>query len=931
MQSQQKRVKWSRGETAEALEERTDTGITSASVELMENCIPDIYGNISRRPSIKALPISSTFYAHSSYCGFEYDPYLQVIPFYFSENDVILIGIHLSSPMESIRIKNGELVRYVRVSSSGPGWPKTGIETDTPGVYTYNGPVSYAQQNNYMIISDGTNTWQISYTATQNNGFMLYLAPWNFTGGWYAPNGTQTKTETSITIPGLTFSGTAQNYAYTSSSGESATYTSLPTGLSKKHGFVNWTGATTTFYLYLLSPSLEYVITTSDPGTGIMLASWTMTNGQKYEDSQVLYETAAIRIYLDIQSSSVARFVAEWDDGNNWASAATYNCSTYVFISYRDSWTALTTRIPAGSIVKMPNIGCYMRVEGYYSLASNTFFPGVVFDKVVTLANGADLPSGYTTGTVCVARTTNGDMHLEYWQEGTLVSRYPTGMQPADTMVYVQCVNSLSASGQKGGKFHYENHGWHFTWDDALWDTQDIYIFGSLLTPIADSNATDNVVSVEYGYVSLNPAVDWEETFPHPLKLLFSGQRLWAGSWAFSTAEQYSIVIGSQIGRYNDFKNDYNQENEPVTLDILTQYRERILHLVDYNGLKIMTDSYEYAYDGTNGVVKQSANGSFEYCEPIVFDSLCLYVDSTGQQVKAMQYEFQSNIFNSSTINQVAPHDLIWNPLSLSSYEDKTNSTGKYLFVVNEYNSTNPRLAVCNFVPSNQANIWSRWSMPDITVSNVSVNPVPLIHNIVHTKTKPYFLVTTMASGLTNVNDRRLQVTVCNLDFDKNTDLEGIVTTVDGVNYYTIQYYNATINSRLPNTEVAVYANGVFQWLDTTTSTGALTKSIEGLTNVTVGLPINSTIVSHPIDVGGKTKSIKKRIGKARMSVHGTEADVITINGKTGYMNPAKDQISFYGVTGMKNEIKYTITNKNGGMFHLESLLMNIEYGTLDS
>ena len=67
------------------------------------------------------------------------------------------------------------------------------------------------------------------------------------------------------------------------------------------------------------------------------------------------------------------------------------------------------------------------------------------------------------------------------------------------------------------------------------------------------------------------------------------------------------------------------------------------------------------------------------------------------------------------------------------------------------------------------------------------------------------------------------------------------------------------------------------------------------------------------------------------MSVRDTDPDAITINEKTGYMNPQGDKICFYGVTGMKDEIKYTLTNKNGAMFHLESLLMNIEYGTLDS
>ena len=55
MNTQQKRVKWSRGETTDALEERTDTGITNVSAEFMENVVCDIYGNVSRRPALKLL------------------------------------------------------------------------------------------------------------------------------------------------------------------------------------------------------------------------------------------------------------------------------------------------------------------------------------------------------------------------------------------------------------------------------------------------------------------------------------------------------------------------------------------------------------------------------------------------------------------------------------------------------------------------------------------------------------------------------------------------------------------------------------------------------------------------------------------------------------------------------------------------------------
>lgn len=911
MQSQQKRVKWSRGETAEALEERTDTGITSASVELMENCIPDIYGNISRRPALKLL---------SGNYAFTEDPYMQVIPFYITETDYILVAIHYTGVAEFIRVTDGVMVYYT-TSTNASFAPHTSEFYLLSRRYK---PVSYAQQNNYMIIADAYNMWKLSFTFGTGSTFTPSCEVYKFTADWYAPSGTQTKTETSSTIPGLMFSGDAKNYTVEDASGGSTVYTSLPTGLDRGKGYAIWTGATTTFYFGVTGG--VYGINTSG-GYDTTITYWTMTNGQTYKDGEQVSPSGnhVGNVRLEITEEGEAKFIGSIDVDWNWVQATEYDCSSFASITTKDSWSDITIRIPAGSIVKMPTIGCYFRVEGYFASAPSVFFPGVTFDKVTTLDDSDPLPSGYRTGAVCVARTKDGDPHLEYFQDGDLVSREPEGAQPSDTPMYIQCRNSTT--GGKTGSFYYGGHDWHFIWEDTPFADEEIFAYGSLLTPIADSNATDSTVSVEYGYISLTPTTWHEEySYPHPRKVVFNGQRLWAGAWDTQySADQYSIVIGSQIGRYNDFKNDYNQENEPITLDILTQYKEKIFHLIDYNGLKIMTDSYEYAYDGTNGVAKQSANGSFEYCEPIVFDSLCLYIDSTGQQVKAMQYEFQSNIFNSSTINQVAPHDLVWYPWNMAQYEDKYNSTGKYLFLVNREDA-NARLAVCNFVPSNQANIWSRWTVPTISYSGSTVSN-SIVHSVVNLKGNTLFMIrlnTQQTSYIANVVPAML-------DFSGNTDFESSVYTAGGVNYFCPKINNASQRLTACNTQVAVYADGVFQWFDTTTSTGALTKSIAGLTNVTVGLPINSTIISHPIDVGGKTKSIKKRIGKARMSVHGTEADVITINGKTGYMNPAKDQISFYGVTGMKNEIKYTITNKNGGMFHLESLLINIEYGTLDS
>lgn len=825
MQSQQKRVKWSRGETAEALEERTDTGITQASVSFMENCIPDMYGNVSRRPGLKCIPYANT-YSNGGILGFSYDEYLQVFPFYITENDYILVGVHLNAITELIRVKNGTAV-YYKTTSTGAGiYPKTGVELGLiAGDYTYR-PVSFAQQNNYMLIADGYNVYKLTFEFSDQNDyeFTPIMELWKFSAGWYAPNGTQTKNITNLDVANMSFAAnTLESYVWVEPDGNTASGKWISTGISAATYYGTWTGTTTTYYCGFTTDN-SFIITKNASDLATQYMSWSMTNGTNYTSGQQLatytstgigqQTKAEVRIYLNGKN---AYFIGTWKATGAVSSAYTTDGFS-VSENMDNNIPELQQLVPAGSIIHFPNNGAYMRVEGYTS------------------------------------------------------------------------------------------------------DTTNLRIYGEILTPVADDTATDTNINVETGFESLAPS-EWNiaQNFPHPKKLVFCEQRLWAGAWAFTTSDEYSLTIGSQIARYNDLKNNYNQENEPITLDILTQYKERILHLVDYNGLKIMTDSFEYAYE-TSGIKKQSANGSFEYCEPLVFDSLCLYVDSTGCQVKAMQYEFTNNVFDSTTINQFAPHDLVWYPWAMAQYEDKVNNTGKYLFLVNREDGQ-ARVAVCNFVPGNQANIWNRWSFPTFTIDEETK---PLIHSVVNTKTGTLFMVK-MNRGYSTLSGI---ITPAVLDFNAHTDFESEPITISG---FSVKFYSPIANATIANAKVAIYADGVFQFMTTLNANGQISASLAGLNNVTAGLPINSKVISHPIDVGGKTKSIKKRIAKTVLSVHDTEPGAITINGKTGYMNPQKDKINFYGVTGMKDEIKYTLTNNNGAMFHLESLLMNIEYGTLIS
>lgn len=985
MQSQQKRIKWSRGETAEALEERTDTGITQASVELMENCIPDIYGNISRRPGIKLVPQSR-------------------VPTY--------------NYVWQTAVQNADL--------GNNGWNAVAY-CPTSEIY-----VALSSTGYYSKSTDGE-TWESASNANApgNNGWSKCI--WNTDGAFLrsmfvaiSNNGKIAAADTTgdwgqtvwsyVTLQNRYWTGIAahdRKFVIIDRDGYISYYTSdmndwVQPVQSDALGARYWQDIVYGNGKYVAISSVGYVAV-SDDGINWSLVDVTATLGSRSWRSIIYTDGVFIALgssgHLSYSQNGITWTVpvAETELGSQtWTSMAVGN-NQYVaigntgyvsqavksaaitqgrmgfqyhkglkvypfYISENDyilcGFSPLNTefiRIKNSEIVGYYELGAlYSYVTNYdVSFAQQNNYAivgteGKTFVLKMTLnPNGVDFVpvlstwdftagwyAPYGTQTKTVSTTQIPGVEFNHDTKGFQPYTYTAGDGSSTIYSYIDtnladnAANRLNLTNAipLGSILQFANNGAFFRVEGITSVSSTLKLYGSLLTAVADSSAKDQTVTVEYGYISLEPSTLGvpEYSWPRPTKFAFAEQRLWTGGWIIDNDVQYSLVVGSQIARYTDLKNDYNLENEPITLDIFTKYKEQILHLIDYNGLKIFTNSHEYAYQN-GSAVKQSANGSLATCEPIVFESLCLYVDSTGNQVRAMQYEFQTNVYESSCINQVAPHDLIWFPVEMAQYEDKVNNTGKYLFVTNINSDEHPKLAVCNFVPSNQANIWSRWSTQTIEIDG---NDVPIIFGVMNMKAEPIVLMVT--KEYTSEDATLLAfVKPAMLDFTELADMMGTVVNnkfiIDSYTFIDYDNQEKTNYITLNGVTVNVYANGVFQWQDTLTATGEFTKDMSQLTNITVGLPVNSTIRSHPIDVGGKTKSVMKRIGKAQMSVHGTDAGAITINGKTGYMNPRIDHICFYGVTGMKDEIKYTITNNNGAMFHLESLLMNIEYGTLDS
>lgn len=898
MQSQQKKVKWSRGETASALEERTDTGITQVSVSKMENIVADIYGNISRRPALKI--VSSTNQRVSPIIadmqgGFDLEWYLRQPPYVFTftiDSSSYVIFVAGQEVIQGFWIINGKFTNIQNIVIQ----PTQVFGEFLP--FGNFGKASFVQSNNYGVLAGVYRDTIIIKLNTSTNTF--YCDEFKCSAPWYAPNGTNSIEINATDIGGLEFNKDGEGFfgtTYTEASGMAVACSAIDTGL---------TGST----------------------------------------------------------------------------------------------SSISSKIPIGSIVEFPNIGTYMRVEGFSLGSSNVYFSDIVFSSLI-YGNGTIPSTGYCVQYVLMPLSDYAMLFAYY--NGNPISGAQVNKN--DDIVVRSTVSNTGYSHTSSSLG---------SWQNKTVSSLKVFMYGELLTPVANESEKDTHVVVETGYVSLNNYT--------PKEFAFSQQRLFATKWTSGTLVQKELpgyAVGSQIGRYNDFKNNYNTKSEAIVIDINTQYQEEVNYIADYNGIKIFTTDSEYAYSTEAGAVKQSTNGSSKQIRPLVFGSSLLYVDKTNKQIRVLQYELQTDIFQSNVLNQMCQQDLINNPISMSSFYDKENHTGSFLYVMQApismkadnslYQQKTP-IAVCNFVPGNQAEIWARWTVPTMPLDNYMAFAhldKPTVATSITINNKVWFIVSGCITKRSDNNYFWSGYSLAELDYDSVLDFEitasptdtkyvatrnqtltgrdnlislqgwtspeyqayteynqvlaignnvynifgQVIGTITAFNTgvtpntitcqmnagYTRTYYRNTnydyiINDiTFPNATVSVFDGDTFMWNDTLDSHGNYTKSLAELTNPRVGFMINATMESHPLDVGGKTYTDHKRIGKAVAVIRNTESGAFTVCDKTGYTAPDKKTVNFYGCTGMKDQVRYTIKNIKGAKFTIESLTMIIEYATLDS
>lgn len=1042
MQSQQKKVKWSRGETADALEERTDTGITQVSVSKLENIVADIYGNISRRPAFRMTPYEDGVDDTSTIVS---STRAKLVPFKIKKNDFVLFvfpnNTSVTQWFSYYRIKNGKIV-YVGNTQFN----------DVPIVT----PTGYAQYNNFMILACKNGNVKIQAVDIQDESIQFSLEKFTYSGPWYS-DGTEQKPVSSDTIPGFAINSNQAGYVnimVTTNSGiENNMYSAVTTGLKNTSTNMSLLAENIPTGSIVTLPNMGGLLrvegiclyTQGGSGsTGIMFQNYVFdgvtegtppSTGTYCVVDNDTFHLAHVDYVVYVNGVAVARQRA-------WAFGVVVRCRAYAsgFATYGEDWQ----EYPAG------NLYLYLYGEPL-SPATNT--QGI--DTTVTVLSGYEElnqeNSKFRTAVFSNQRLYIGGLSSTAYansdvDHGTLV----VGSQIAK---YNDFKNNYNAANEA------------VMIDVASKAQEQVY-------HIVDYNGLQILTDVaEYTYRDGAPVKQSDNgTLEDCMPLVFNNTMIYADrSKRYIRVAQYQLqtnVFGStKINAlaqedliHKPISMSSYEEKEHTTgtfLFVINDPTDKtyssaelaVCNLLPENQEVIWTRwdsvSFPYTYETTNtesttirfawknqdtGVITYTNSNNPAYNDPLFtedgeaetqfyqntvaseYNTSAITVVATREETQQTFFAWYNAGFNYYTtsetpttddkiytkqndefVENIGPMNKVWGvgsgtiTIQPAMYYWLGNYTGAGQYFYNRYWTTSQTPQVGDtvygyevFPGTHDGEYPAEFTITEVTGSTITIERINVdtmeTITIVATRTqgaqdKPAVNATRSqsadetASLVTYTNQTLTRFGAGDVKHTETTTEThsgetSIITDtiqVDNKIYFLCGIdrtfriaeldYNRLLDFEAPVIEnkytpsglilngatVQVYDGTEYKFDATVTEDGTLDQDTSGLTAPHAGFWINATLESHPIDVGGKTYTDHKRIGKAVAVIRNTDAGAFTVCGKTGYTSQDKKTVNFYGCTGMKNQLRYTINNIQGAKFTIESLTMIIEYGTLDS
>jgi hypothetical protein len=166
----------------------------------------------------------------------------------------------------------------------------------------------------------------------------------------------------------------------------------------------------------------------------------------------------------------------------------------------------------------------------------------------------------------------------------------------------------------------------------------------------------------------------------------FHDNRLWFGG----NSQRPGGLVGSQSGAFFNFDLGDGEDDESVDITIAGSSVNEIRHLVSTRRLEILTDTGEFYLSDSdvrtitpsNVSVRRQTTYGTSRTPPIFFDGQTVFVQRSGQNLRAYAYDFVRDTYASDLLSVKASH-LVLSPRQIASTFGTDTRPEQYLLFVN--------------------------------------------------------------------------------------------------------------------------------------------------------------------------------------------------------------------------------------------------------
>ena len=372
--------------------------------------------------------------------------------------------------------------------------------------------------------------------------------------------------------------------------------------------------------------------------------------------------------------------------------------------------------------------------------------------------------------------------------------------------------------------------------------------------------------------------VVWSATRGYPRTCLFAQQRLWFGG----SRDLPTHLWASRINDYNNFKNAGNYANDAIDVELLTN--NPILNIIEQRGIHIFTAGEEWTAAETSltpneiSIKCNTKNGSLAI-EPAVVDGVIMYIEKTGHSLLGYVYNYEQASFVSDNMSILS--NLVNAPVDMAVENSSSTDRGDFLFIVL---ADGTMLTACIAMSEHIFSI-SKF-VTDGVIKDVCCLP-----------DATYLIV--YRNGINFLEK---------LDYIR-TDMtqRGYV---DGDTIPNMAVYKGK--------RVAVYDDEDLEICYVDDDEINLSKEYDKEMNV--GILFDYRLESNPIAINNKTMTCKKRISKA--TVYCKDTEKLQFNGQK---KSNQEAYEFYACTPYKDDVRFIIEGEYYPV-HILSITLNLNF-----